>query len=754
MKKIALLSFAILLSFTIAAQEPTDTIKKPKIGLVLSGGGAKGLAHIGVLKVLEEAGIKPDIITGTSMGAIIGGLYAIGYSAEQLSTINTYADWNILLSDHLALDKIIMEEKYESRRYIVRIPIRNYKFKLPSGVIEGQQLENFFSSLTWPLPIQENFNNLSIPFHCMAVDLISGKTIEFESGDLVESIRASMSIPSIFSPQIIDTLLLVDGGVTKNFPVQQAIDMGADIIIGVYVGFEENVTQEDLFSLSEVLSRSTVIGGINDSREQMKKVDLLILPKLEEFSSADFVKAKKIELEGEMSAREKYDEIKKLADSLKVKEKHIERLYKNDSIKLNRIIVENPRFIKDDFVIGQSKLKEGDYIARSDVNKSIDRIYGTQYFSKVSYKLNKQTDQSYDLIFKIKERTRAFLNVGLRYDNQQGAGANINLTLRNYLIPSSHVLASFNFAENPAFRFELNKYIGNKLKHINYYFVNWYNDKLPFYFEGNDMGTYNRNYFDLGLGFKHSFTLNQQLGINFRFKKDRISPHQNLKTYMSVPNLEKYTIESWVYNAYYCLNTTDELYFPKKGVKLDFKYNYHFNPTAYYKKSDNLPITEELFTLDVKPYATHLFNANYYYSPFQFATLNIGATVSVTSDNNNLSSYSLIGGLHNDIRTNYIPFAGLSFGELATSNVAIIKSGINFKITSNIYLAVYGNIGFDANTRDDMITFIEKSSIKAYKTGYASGIRADLPIGPFQFLIGDNDFDGNARWYFSLGFPF
>ena len=150
----------------------TDTITEPKIGLVLSGGGAKGLAHIGVLKVLEEAGIRPDYISGTSMGSIIGALYAMGYTANEISAINDSVNWEKLLSDRISLNKIVMEEKYGSNRYLFRFPIRNYHIKLPSGLIEGQRLEALFSELMWPNTNHENFDSLPVPFRCISVDLI------------------------------------------------------------------------------------------------------------------------------------------------------------------------------------------------------------------------------------------------------------------------------------------------------------------------------------------------------------------------------------------------------------------------------------------------------------------------------------------------------------------------------------------------------------------------------------------------------
>ena len=754
-RRILILFFIAIIIFPncLYAQD-AETVKRPKIGLVLSGGGAKGLAHIGVLKVLEEAGIRPDYITGTSMGSIIGGLYALGYTADELSQMNSDSDWVKLLSDNISLDKIVMEEKYESRRYIFRFPIRNYQFKLPSGAIEGQQLERFFSDYTWPLTAHENFDSLPIPFHCMSVDLISGNNIEHKSGNISESIRASMSIPSIFTPEIIDTLLLVDGGVTKNFPVQEARDMGADIIIGVYVGFEENVTQEDLFSFTDVLSRSTSIAGINDSKEQMKNVDLLIIPDLEGMSSSDFLKAKKIELKGEEAARAKYYEIKKLADSLNLKFETVHKVVNNKKIKISEIDVENTRFIQKDFVVSRSGIEIGDFYDNEDINNAIDKIYGTQYFSKITYELVAKSDNSFKLILKLKERTRAFLNVALQYDNQVGVGAIVNLTLRNYLISSSHVIASLNFAENPAFRFELNKYWGEKQQIMNFYFFNWYDNELPFYFEGSDMGSYNRILVDAGIGFKHSISLNQQIGFKFLYEYNKFIPRENLKAFLSIPTLEEYKIEGFVFNSYYSLNTTNDLYFPERGAKLDFQYTYYFDPGVDYSSTDGLQVEQDIFTLDIKPYSNFYFSADYYATILKFATLNIGSTISVNSRESGLASYPIMGGLYSDSRTNYIPFAGLNFGELLAPNIALLRGGLDINIWQNIYLAVKTNIAYDSKSAKDMVTFITENSIKSYKTGYAAGIKIDLPFGPFQFMVADNDFDNKVRWYFSLGYPF
>ena len=231
MKKSLLLLTIFLLNLALQAQ---DNSRRPKIGIALSGGGAKGFSHIGVLKVLEEAGIVPDYITGTSMGSVVGGLYAIGYPVDSLAKLAIEQDWTQVLSDDLLLQEVIFEEKQYFKNQQLELPIQDGGVKAPGGLIQGQEIEHLLARLTLPAYQIESFDDLPIPFRCMAVDLYWGEPVEFSGGPLAEAIRASMAIPSVFTPVYKDSLILIDGGVIRNFPVQELQEMGADIIIGVH----------------------------------------------------------------------------------------------------------------------------------------------------------------------------------------------------------------------------------------------------------------------------------------------------------------------------------------------------------------------------------------------------------------------------------------------------------------------------------------------------------------------------------------
>ena len=182
----------------IRTKSQDNSGKRKKIGLVLSGGGAKGIAHVGILKAMEEEGLRPDYIAGTSMGSIIGGLYAMGYSADQLDTIVRAIDWGLVLSNNIPLTYISYEEKEYYNRYLVELPIVEGKLKLPSGMIEGQSLSEVLTHYTWPAMKYQSFDDFPIPFRCIATDVSNGKEIVFKDGPLSEALRASMSIPTAF----------------------------------------------------------------------------------------------------------------------------------------------------------------------------------------------------------------------------------------------------------------------------------------------------------------------------------------------------------------------------------------------------------------------------------------------------------------------------------------------------------------------------------------------------------------------------
>lgn len=756
--RLIIVLLVLLITIKPAFTQETDTITKPKIGLVLSGGGAKGLAHIGVLKVLDEIGITPDYITGVSMGAVVGSLYALGYTAKEISELNSNADWNMLLSDRIPLNEVIFEEKYEYKRYIIGIPIRNYKFKLPSGMIEGQQLEKLFADVMWPLPEIESFDSLPIPFRCIGVDLISGKAMEFDSGNLAESIRASMSIPSIFTPESIDSMLLVDGGVIRNFPVEEVIKMGADIVIGIYVGFDEKVTKEDLFSLSDVFSRATVFYGIFDSKSQMALTDILLEPNLLDLGTSDFTKSKEIEILGEVSALEIQEELYNLADSFNLKYTPVKKFKQTEKIFIQEIEVMNDRtFVTDRFIIGRSGIKKGSYVSKEDLSEAVDKIFGTQYFKKVTYSIVALNDDNFKLVFKVKESTRAFLNIAAHYNNHYGPGIITNLTLRNYLAPASRAIVSLNIAENPGVRIDINKYVGKNQQFMDNVFFNWNQDENNFYSGGRNAGSYTLNNLTAGIGGKYSISVNQQIGMLGFYEINKMIPLDNLKNFYGAVSFDSYLYKGLAYKLYYNINTTDDNFFPQKGVKFDFCYKYNYKPEITYNiiEADKIIVSETaLFKEEQGDFYMSYLNFELYNTFFDKLTFNAKVAAGISSDPSSGIGNYIIGGNHSDQRFGNVSFMGMQYSEAVVPNFGLVGVGLDLEIFPKVYLTTKANIGFHTQTKEDLIDYIKYSSFKSYLKGYGFGLKANTLLGPISVMYGDNDFDGDIQWYISVGYPF
>ena len=316
-----------------SGQEP----ERRKVGLVLSGGGAKGVAHIGVIKVLEEAGIPIDYIAGTSMGAIIGGLYSIGWSTQELDSLVRNQDWMALLSDKIPRRDKLLSEKEITDMYILSVPLSlDKKFSIPSGMLAGQNVLNLLNEMTLGYHDDDlDFDSLPIPFACVAYDMVKGEEQVYRKGNLPLAIRASMSIPGAFAPVIRDSMVLVDGGIYNNFPVDVARDMGADIIIGVDLAAGPH-DMEGLTSMMGLIDQITTFLGREQYAKNLQGVDLYLKPDIKPYTSSSFNSeaVDSLLVRGERCARQNWDAIVALQDSIYNGQTYMvrkERLLANDT---------------------------------------------------------------------------------------------------------------------------------------------------------------------------------------------------------------------------------------------------------------------------------------------------------------------------------------------------------------------------------------------------------------------------------------
>jgi NTE family protein len=298
---------ALFLMFCLALGSAQADPARPRIGLVLSGGGARGAAHIGVLKVLEENHVPVDAIAGTSMGAVVGGLYASGLSAADIERVMTSVDWQDAFRDRPARADLNFRRKLEDQTYLVKFPLglKSGQFRVPRGLVQGQKLSQILRGLTLPVARIDNFDDLAIPFRAVATDIVTGDRVVLDHGDLTTAMRASLSAPGVFSPVDSEGRMLVDGGLSSNLPVDVARGMGVDILIVVDCGFPllERAKLDSVTTVSNQMLAILIRHNTAEQRKTLKDSDVLIDPALGDFASLDFSQHAKAMRLGEEAAR-------------------------------------------------------------------------------------------------------------------------------------------------------------------------------------------------------------------------------------------------------------------------------------------------------------------------------------------------------------------------------------------------------------------------------------------------------------------
>ncbi|MFC1624531.1 patatin-like phospholipase family protein, partial [Candidatus Omnitrophota bacterium] len=332
---------------SLAAIEPQHQEHRLKIGLVLGGGGARGAAHVGVLKVLKELRIPIDYIAGTSMGAIVGGLYASGLSPEEIEELLTTIDWRDLFTDRPSGKDLSFRQKGDRRRlFDFEWGLKKGRLVFPRGIIAGQKLGFLLKSMTLQVTDIEDFDLLPIPFRALATDIETGEVVVLGNGNLAESMRASMSIPGVFTPVEVDGQILVDGGAVKNLPIDVAKEMGADLIIAVNVG-TSLAKREKLESAIDITIQVIGIMTLKSVKEQIALLgekDLLITPRLGDISSSNFEKAEEIIQIGERTALGLTEDLKKYSVSMDEYKYFLARHGREDteSVKIDFVKVKEP----------------------------------------------------------------------------------------------------------------------------------------------------------------------------------------------------------------------------------------------------------------------------------------------------------------------------------------------------------------------------------------------------------------------------
>lgn len=408
-----------------------------KVGLVLSGGGAKGVAHLGILKALEDAGVRIDYITGTSMGSLVGGLYAIGYTSDQLIEIAKENNFVELFSESANRRHISNYEKGFDERTIVSFPVSERGIALPAGIITGQNIYSFLSGLSWPAHSTEDFNDFPIPFAAVATDIETGKAKVFRSGYLPDAIRASISIPSAMRPHKINDKYYIDGGLSRNLPVQDAIDMGANYIIAVDLT-TPLAKQDSLNSLTEIMNQAVMFRVIEKTETEKDKADYVInISELEEYSMVDFNKMETFVEIGINEGLKHMDHFKEIARKQSNPQLGRIGMQPNAPLPIERLIIEGNTLFDDDFIIRKLDFEEGVGLTPTLIEEKISKLYSSRYIDQVTYRIKPDSSYYYNLIVTVQESKTDDFRVGLRYESQSQASLLFESTFQDMLHPGS-----------------------------------------------------------------------------------------------------------------------------------------------------------------------------------------------------------------------------------------------------------------------------------------------------------------------------
>jgi NTE family protein len=411
---------------SFSQEQKQDSVKRPKIGLVLSGGGAKGFAHIGVLKVLEEAGIKIDYIGGTSMGAVIGGLYASGYNASQIDSIFKKTNFDELINDYIPRSSKNFYGKKNDELYAIVLPFSNFRVGIPEALSKGMYNYNLLSSLTRNVRHIRDFNKLPTPFLCIATNIETGEEVLLNKGNLVQAMMASSAFPSLFTPVEIDGNLLVDGGVVNNYPIKEVRNLGADIIIGVDVQ-DDLLKRKSLKNATRILVQITNLQSIDKMKSKIKDTDVYVKPDIRDFGVISFDKGEEIIRKGEEATFAVYEKIKLLVNEDNFYKKPKLKV-SSDTLQIKKINNEKLDNYTKEYINGKLRFKPGSTITYNDLKTGINNLNATQNFSTISYCLQPDGKQD-DLDLVLKENpTQTYLKLGLHYDGLYKSAILLNLT--------------------------------------------------------------------------------------------------------------------------------------------------------------------------------------------------------------------------------------------------------------------------------------------------------------------------------------
>lgn len=715
--------------------------KQPKVGLVLSGGGAKGFAHLGVLKELEKAGVQIDYIGGTSMGAIIGGLYATGYTVEQIEEIIQKTDFNKLLQDKVHRRYKPYFEKTYNEKNAITLPIRKGKIGIPLGLSKGQNVLNLFTELLSPVNHITDFTKLPIPFYCIATDIETGEEVILENGNLALALRASGSFPSLLDPVEINKKWVIDGGVANNFPVERMRNKDIDIIIGVNVQ-GELATREEMTSVTSILQQIINFQMYKKSDSQLGEVDIYIRPKVLEYNVISFDEGEEIIKAGTKAARpfrRVFDSIVKLQT---IKRPRTKIVMEDKKFLIDRIIINGNKNYTKDYILGKLKIKVDDSISYKEISKKIDALTATKNFERINYRLEKSFSGKTLKINVLEGKIYSSLGLSLHYDKLFGSGVLINLNHRKLLFQNDEL--SFDLVVGDKIRYNINYFIdngfllsyGGSSKYATFKTRLMYNIESPVKFDVFYENLSNKLYvqtildkvFAFGFGAEHRYISS---------KADLLSSYSHPIYFEDNNHINSF--------AFLKLDAFDKKIFPTKGFFADFNFTWYMWSDRNYRLGILFEESKP-FNQFSKVDGKFSFASTYFK---RFTTqFTVAAGLTLGTDNSETFNYR-IGGYNKNYPSNFYRFYGYDTGELIGQSFLKSKIDVRCKLFDKNYLNFTANyIRVSKNFLDGIQIF------KGLNQGYAVGYGVETFLGPIELKYSWSPDHSRKYWLFNLGFWF
>ena len=742
----------ILTPLFLQSQAETPLQEDLKVGLVLSGGGAKGMAHIGALKVIEEAGVRIDYIGGTSMGAIVGGLYASGYTTSQLDSIFRNTDFDQVIQDNLPRSAKTFYEKEASERYALTLPFSKFKVTIPAAFSGGQNIYNELVRVLFHVKDIHDFNKLPIPFFCIATDVETGEELLLDKGYLPEAIMASGTLPSLFEPMEVDGRLLIDGGVLNNYPVDEVRAMGADLVIGVDVqhGLRD---RESLQSATEILLQINNYRTVGQMKEKVKRTDIYISPDMDRYSVIDFDMRDSIIREGSQAARKAWDALLEVAARQGSKDRRAPVQAGCDSLLVNRLIIQGNSSHSRGYVKGKLRFDLDETISFERLRQGISNLSATGNFNTIRYELE-SNGIGEDLILKLQENpVRTFLRVSAHYDDLYKSAALINLTHKNLLtnddvvsldlILGDHIRynAQYYIDKGSYWSFGINSRFNSFDEEINYSLI-----------EQNFQTRANPNINNITLDVTDlTNQIYAQTVLQEEFKFELGIEHKLLKyssrtvnELIEDPNFEvtgeRTTFENSNYFSTYgklTLDTYDDRYFPSRGLYFDGDFH------LYLFSSD--------FNDNFKEFSIGKARMGGAFPLVGNLSLNLETEGGFKLGTSGVTSLDFVlGGFGSTMINNFVHFLGYDFLSLPGNSYVKAYGRMDWEFARNHHLMFAANF---ANVEDDIFRTGEWFTAPDF-SGYGLGYGWESFFGPVQVFYSWSPERDNSAIFFSIGYWF